>query len=321
MTVFVTGGAGFIGGNYIHYHLAKHPTDRVVCIDKLTYAGNLSTLAPVMEGVSGGRLPPDINVKNPKFRFCRLDICDRDGVFALFGDTSVEDIRSALGKFRERFVEGRSAAFVVRKGALSYRKTVIYKNEYTMRREEVIRHILKYSGEDPVICTTGKASRELFELRETNGQSHEYDFLTVGSMGHCSSIALGVALHKPNLKVWCIDGDGAALMHMGAWAVIGSISPKKLIHIVINNGAHESVGGMPTAAGKVSLTEIARECGYPNAVSVEDFETLDSELEAAKEHNGLHFIEARCAIGARANLGRPTTTARENKEMFMMYIE
>ena len=186
-----------------------------------------------------------------------------------------------------------------------------------MRREDIIRHIAAVSGTDPIVSTTGKASRELFEIREANGQPHGCDFLTVGSMGHASSIALGIALQKPDKKIWIIDGDGAALMHMGAMAVIGAVGPENLVHIVINNGAHETVGGMPTVAEKVNLVEIADGCGYPGAVCVGDFDALDRELNAAKDRNSLSFIEVRCAIGSRADLGRPTTTAIENKENFM----
>lgn len=120
-----------------------------------------------------------------------------------------------------------------------------------MLREQIIQQITAVSGSDPIVTTTGKTSRELFEIRESNHQEHGTDFLTVGSMGHCSSIALGIALQKPETKVWCIDGDGAALMHMGAMAVIAHMKPGNLVHIVINNGAHESVGGQPTVMGKL----------------------------------------------------------------------
>ena len=189
-----------------------------------------------------------------------------------------------------------------------------------MTREEIIRHITAVSGEDPIVSTTGKASRELFEIREANGQSHKYDFLTVGSMGHSSSIALGVALNKPDKKIWCIDGDGALLMHMGSMAVIGANAPGNLVHIVINNGAHETVGGMPTVASRVDITAAAGACGYPNAVRAESFEELDRELKKAKDRDELSFIEVACSIGARADLGRPTTTAIENKENFMAHL-
>jgi phosphonopyruvate decarboxylase len=189
-----------------------------------------------------------------------------------------------------------------------------------MIREEIIRRITARSGSDPIISTTGKASRELFEIREANGEGHGCDFLTVGSMGHSSSIALEIALQKPERKIWCIDGDGALLMHMGAMALIGSNKPKNLVHVVINNGAHETVGGMPTVASDIDVTAIARACGYPNAVSVADYDSLDRELEAAIDRCELSLIEVKCSIGSRADLGRPTTTAIENKIEFMKHL-
>lgn len=236
-------------------------------------------------------------------------------------DTTEEELKAAMKEFRQVFNEGKSAAFVIRKDAITYEQKTKYKNNNTMMREEIIQHIVKVSGENPVISTTGKASRELFEIREANGQSHKYDFLTVGSMGHASSIAFGTAVSKPDTKVWCIDGDGAVIMHMGAMAVLGSNRPKNLIHIIINNEAHETVGGLPTAASQIDLTVIAKGCGYPYAVCVSDFETLDKELLLAKERDELSMIEVKCSIGAREDLGRPTTTAVENKKSFMDYLD
>jgi len=241
--------------------------------------------------------------------------------FVIGKETTDDEVKIAMGQFRGRLSSGKSAAFVIRKGVFSYDQKVEYKNNYSMMREEVIQHIVKVSGGDPIISTTGKASRELFETRTLNGQSHKYDFLTVGSMGHSSSIALGIALNKPNTKIWCIDGDGAALMHMGAMAIIGVNKPKNLIHIIINNGSHETVGGMPTVAGSIDLVGIAKACGYPNAVSVDSFKQLDLELETAKSRNELSLIEVKCALGARDDLGRPIITALENKRYFMDYIK
>jgi phosphonopyruvate decarboxylase len=225
-----------------------------------------------------------------------------------------------MARFRAVLAKGKQVAFVVRKGALSYDGKVVYKNDNKMLREEIIRHITAASGEDPIVSTTGKASRELFEIREANDQSHKYDFLTVGSMGHSSSIALGIAFNKPEQKIWCVDGDGAVLMHMGAMAVIGNVKPQNLVHILINNGAHETVGGLPTVAGKVDFPAIAKACGYDTAAKVENFAALDHALKKAKAEAGLHFLEVSCAIGARDDLGRPTTTALENKENFMAYL-
>jgi phosphonopyruvate decarboxylase len=241
--------------------------------------------------------------------------------FVIGKETSDEEVAAVMEDYKKILAAGRDVAFVIRKGALSYDKEVKYTNDNKMFREEIIRHIVNASGEDPIVSTTGKASRELFEIREANGQSHKYDFLTVGSMGHSSSIALGVALNKPETRVWCVDGDGAVLMHMGSMAVIGANAPKNLIHVVINNGAHETVGGMPTVADKIDLVGVAKACGYPYAVSVNDFETLDRELESVKNRQKLSLVEVKCSIGARDDLGRPTTTAVENKESFMEYLK
>lgn len=240
--------------------------------------------------------------------------------FVIGRDTTEEDAAAAMERFRPLLAQGRDVAFVIRKGALEYDGPTAYWNKNSMSREEIIRRVIAASGEDPIVSTTGKASRELFELRQAAGQSHRYDFLTVGSMGHSSSIALGVALNLPGQRVWCIDGDGAVLMHMGAMAVLGAYRPNNLIHVVINNAAHETVGGMPTVAGKIDLVGIAKACGYPNAVRVESYPALEQALEDAKQAGALTLIEVRAALGARANLGRPTTTALENKAAFMEYL-
>ena len=242
------------------------------------------------------------------------------GHFVIGKGTADAEVEDAMARFRDVLAAGKDVAFVIRKGALTGAPKVGYRNGNHMVREEVIRHIVDASGKDPVVCTTGKASRELFEIREADGHGHKYDFLTVGSMGHSSSIALGVAINKPGQRVWCIDGDGAVLMHMGSMAVLGANRPKNLIHVVINNGVHETVGGMPTVAADIDLVSIAEACGYPYAASVDSREGLDRELSAAKERGELSLIEAKCSIGAREDLGRPTTTALENKQNFMEYL-
>lgn len=236
-------------------------------------------------------------------------------------DTGENDLRKAMERFKALLSDKKDVAFVVKKGALSYDEKVKYENGCPLVREEIIRHIEAAAGEEPIVSTTGKASRELFEIREARGKSHKYDFLTVGSMGHSSSIALGIAINKPDTRIWCIDGDGAMLMHMGALGVIGSVNPDNLVHIVINNGAHETVGGMPTVAGSMDVIKIAEGCGYKYAVSVDAYDALDRELERAKAEKGLRLIEVKCGIGARDDLGRPTTTARENKDNFMDYLK
>ena len=155
--------------------------------------------------------------------------------FIIGNETSDDDVRNAMEHFKTLLAVGRQVAFVVRKGALEFDGKVRYANDNTLLREEIILHVVKFAGDDIIVSTTGKASRELFEIREANKQTHQHDFLTVGSMGHSSSIALEIALQKPDKKVWIIDGEGAVLMHMGAMAVIGTMKPKNIIHVVVNN--------------------------------------------------------------------------------------
>ena len=241
--------------------------------------------------------------------------------FVIDSETLIEDLNNKMGEFKFLLWKGKQVAFIIKKNALTYEWTVEYRNNNTMKREEIIEQIIKYSWEDPIISTTGKTSRELFEIRERNRQSHKYDFLTVWSMGHTSSIALGVAISKPNQKVWCIDGDWSCLMHMWALAINWWLNVNNLVHIVINNWSHESVGWMPTALGNTNLWEIAWVCGYKKILIANNFEELDDVLKTAKESKELTFIEVKAAIGARKDLGRPTTSAIENKGNFIKYIQ
>lgn len=235
--------------------------------------------------------------------------------------TSDKEVESVMKMFYKELSKGKNVAFVISKNALYSDIKIDYDNDNIMLREDIIKHIVNVSGESPIVCTTGKASRELFEIRVANGQSHKYDFLTVGCMGHASSIALGIAINKPSTKIWCIDGDGAVLMHMGAMAVIGAKSPNNMVHIVINNSAHETVGGMPTVASKIDIVAIAKACGYSKAVCVNNFNDLDKELQAANNRDTLSLIEVKCSIGAREDLGRPTVKTLDNKHDFMEYLK
>ena len=240
--------------------------------------------------------------------------------FVVDKSTSEAELAAKMSEFSGVLAAGRDVALVIKKGALTDSPSVDYKNLNELRREDIIDEITKVSGGDPLVCTTGKAGRELFEIRENAGEGHGKDFLTVGSMGHCSSIALGIAINKPDNKVWCIDGDGAFLMHMGAAAVIGASKPANFIHVLINNSSHETVGGMPTVCGSIDAVAVAKACGYPFAVSVDTMDGLREELLKAKAREGLSFIEVKCALGARSDLGRPTTTPSENKEAFMDHL-
>jgi len=236
-------------------------------------------------------------------------------------DTTIDDVKKQMESFKPLLQNGKQVAFVVKKGSLEFTEKVKYSNTNTMLREEIIKHITDVTADDTIVSTTGKASRELFEIREAKKQGHGNDFLTVGSMGHSSSIAFGIASQKPEKKIWIIDGDGAALMHMGSMALIGANAPKNIVHIIINNAAHETVGGMPTVAGKIDFVQIAKGCGYPNTYKACTFDQLDKVLQEAKGKNELSLIEIECAIGARDDLGRPTTSAKENKESFMKQLQ
>ena len=244
-----------------------------------------------------------------------------DVPFFVVGDeTSPSALEEKMAEFRPLLEKGQSVAFVVRQGALTYEKKGVYHNPYALTREEIIEAIADVSGDAPIVSTTGKASRELFELRERWGMGHERDFLTVGSMGHSASLALSIALQKPRQTVWAVDGDGAALMHLGAMAVIGQAKPENFIHVVVNNEAHESVGGLPTGGTKADLTAIARACGYDRAACVTARSEMKERLAEYAAGRGLRFLEVKCAIGARSDLGRPTTSPRENKAAFMAHL-
>jgi len=212
-------------------------------------------------------------------------------------------------------------ALIVRKGTFEeYKLQHQVSSDWALGREEAIKIVVdKLREDDIVVSTTGMISRELFEYREAKGQGHAHDFLTVGSMGHASQIALGIALQKPERRVIVFDGDGALLMHMGSMAIIGEFNPQNLVHIVFNNGAHDSVGGQPTVGQKIDIEAMAKTVGY------EDVSTVDTQMSLmfAMNHVNHAVIEGTSLInvlvhkGNRKDLGRPTTTPQQNKEALM----
>ena len=214
-------------------------------------------------------------------------------------------------------------AVVVRKGIFdSYKLKTNEAVPAEMSREEAIEKIILNAPPNACfVSTTGMASRELYELRDKHGQGHAKDFLTVGSMGHASQIALGIALSKEDKTVFCIDGDGAAIMHLGGLTAIGSQRPKNMVHIVLNNGAHDSVGGQPTVGRKINLCAVAQACGYDKVVSVKTLEELQSRLKELCTNFGSVFIEVLVSKGARPDLGRPKSSPIENKKAFMEFLE
>lgn len=213
-------------------------------------------------------------------------------------------------------------ALVIEKDTFEeYKLRNVEKNDLAMSREEAIQTVAAALGEkDCIVSTTGMISRELFEYRAAMNQGHERDFLTVGSMGHASQIALGIALEKPDRKVWCFDGDGAAIMHMGSMAIVADKAPLNFIHIVFNNGAHDSVGGQPTVGLKMDLPAVAKAVGYPNVFSVTTPEALAIKLDEVKALPGPTLIEVKVKKGNRKDLGRPTTSPIQNKEAFMSFL-
>ena len=194
-------------------------------------------------------------------------------------------------------------------------------NALTLSREEAIQTVAAALGpKDCIVSTTGMISRELFEYRTAMGQSHERDFLTVGSMGHASQIALGIALEKPDRHVWCFDGDGAVIMHMGSMAITASKAPVNFVHVLFNNGAHDSVGGQPTVGLDIDVPAIAKAVGYKHAFSVGSAEELQQILRSPEILEGPTLIQVCVRKGNRKDLGRPTTTPIENKNALMHFL-
>ena len=192
---------------------------------------------------------------------------------------------------------------------------------YSLNREEALSIILKNLNEkDIIVTTTGKTSREVYEFRTNNNQSHKNDFLTVGSMGHCSQIALGISIQKKDKQIFAIDGDGAMIMHLGSSAVIGTNARCNYRHILINNGSHDSVGGQPTAGFKINFNQISEACGYKYSSSAETAEQIEKEIKNLKSCEGPAFLEIKVNKGSRINLGRPSTSPRENKKLFMDFL-
>jgi len=241
------------------------------------------------------------------------------------------DLSRVSEEFRGHIKNGRSVAFVISKGALTNDKKLVYASDAKLSREDALTTILELaggtagfstdggatSGDAVYVCTTGKLSREVFEIREWQGAGHGSDFLTVGAMGHSLMIAHGIALAKPERRVFCLDGDGSVLMHMGSLAVAGTSGPKNLFHVVINNGAHETVGGFPTAGKELNFADVARTLGYRKVLRVSAMQDLESVMDALKNAQGPVFIEVICNLFSRSDLGRPTTTPERNKDELM----
>lgn len=190
--------------------------------------------------------------------------------------------------------------------------------EYRLSREEAIKFIVdNLEADDLVVSTTGKISRELYEYRKATSDDKCTDFLTVGSMGHASSIAMGLSSALTDRRVICLDGDGSALMHMGSMAVIGQKATPNLVHIVLNNGSHDSVGGQPTVGFGIDFVKVAYACGYRVAALASDSTEIMRAMQDMRKVGGPSFLEVRVNKGARRNLGRPESPPPENRDAFM----
>ncbi|MGB0992850.1 MAG: phosphonopyruvate decarboxylase [Akkermansiaceae bacterium] len=221
----------------------------------------------------------------------------------------------------------KPVAIIVRKNILSSRSHETF-NEmqeirgFTLTREQVLKTVVNYFDQQcAFVATTGKTSRELFEIRQKgDGARHKQDFLTVGSMGHCSQISLGIALAQENQQVVCLDGDGAMLMHMGSLAIVGQSGAKNIVHVILNNGAHESVGSQPTVALKLDMEALGKALGYEQVMSCVAQEDLQSALACCDKNSGPTLIEIKIKTGSREDLGRPDQSPKEYKRSFMSHL-
>lgn len=239
-------------------------------------------------------------------------------------ETTDAEFEVMADECRRQLSAGRQFAFVIAKGALESEAGLspLRKRDFRLSREQALSAVIgSCRCGDVFVSTTGKLSRELFELRERLHQDHGADFLTVGSMGHSLMIAAGIAAGCPERNVFCLDGDGASLMHQGAMAVAGAMRLENLTHILFNNAAHESVGGIPTVGDLTDFVVAARAVGYVSASRAETEDTLRDCLTAIQGKAGPHFLEIKINLEVRLDLGRPTTTPRENREALMRYLE
>ena len=239
----------------------------------------------------------------------------------IIGESTADPLEIVSQSITKMNQTGSPVAVVVRKGTFSRdtHKEILSRNEFQLTREEVIKTVVNHSPKDTLfVSTTGMTSRELYEIRKNSGCEHKYDFLTVGSMGHSSSNAYGLAISQPKRTVICLDGDGAMLMHLGSLAIEGTSRLPNLKHIVINNGAHDSVGGQPTVGHQIDLQAIARGCGYANAYSASSLKELHDAIQSMHiKESTSYFLEVKVKKGYRSDLGRPSTSPLQNKMAFM----
>ena len=237
--------------------------------------------------------------------------------------TEEQDINAQIKRAVDYMQEKQTSyALIVKKGTFEKYKLSEKTEKYLeLEREKAVQLVASaLDNNSVVISTTGKISRELFEYREMKGENHEHDFLTVGSMGHSSQIAVGIALAQKDRKVYCFDGDGAVIMHMGSLGIVGNLAPENFYHILFNNGAHDTVGGQPTIGFNINFIQIAHHLGYKSVISVDNENALQSILHSLDTYEAPVFLEIKVRKGSRDDLGRPTTTPIQNKQSLMDFL-
>ena len=301
------------------YHLSTGKTGAVYLqnsglgntINPLTFLTDRDVYRIPLLLIIGWRGEPGVkdepqHVKQGRITRAQLDLLEIPH-WVLDGDSAVDQVLPEV--FAALSDRNAPVALLVRKGTFSsYESRRPLDEAGSLTREEVLRRLLDLMDpRDVVVATTGKTSRELFELRAERGEAQR-DFLTVGGMGHAASIALGVALGNLERRVICLDGDGSMLMHFGAVPIIGDLQPPNFIHVLLNNAAHESVGGQPTVAGGMDFSAIAKACGYREYRLAVDWSSLEDGWRSIEGVIGPVLIEVRIRVGSREDLGSPTST-------------
>ena len=235
-------------------------------------------------------------------------------------DTVIEKFQWAANKAKEL---NAPVALIAKKAILTQKeKKQEYAESPLMNREEAISAVLDVFGKDAIyLATTGRATRELHEQIMIHGFGHEIEFLNVGAMGHLSSIGLGLAVGAPDKKIVVFDGDAAAVMHMGSLATNGRYQPKNLIHIVLNNGVNESVGGQKSSGQVINLTAIAKDCGYETIPAfVESKEDLQKAVKQLADSNHLSFLDVHVRQGIRKDMPGLKIEHQHAKNALMNYL-
>jgi len=230
-------------------------------------------------------------------------------------DSTLKKAKNYMNKNSKPF------AIIVKKGIFEEMKSEKQNDTDLMTREDALKTIMKkLDGNEIIVSTTGKTSRELFEYRTEKKEGFEHDFYNIGAMGCAQSIALGIALQKKDKKVFIFDGDGSVLMQMGSLATTGHYSPKNFYHIIFDNRAHDSTGGQPSSSDSVDFVKVALSCNYKFGKTVKNKEELEKTLQNLKNKKGPALVVINVKKGARKELGRPTMVPIEHKKNFMKYL-